>query len=68
MDVKNMWVSEIRKVLTGQLEACRGAFFVLARAILLSSVSCKLCLTDIVNQLDSRFETLTHPLLRTPSY
>uniref|UniRef100_A0A8C7GN44 MCF.2 cell line derived transforming sequence-like 2 n=1 Tax=Oncorhynchus kisutch TaxID=8019 RepID=A0A8C7GN44_ONCKI len=24
MDVKNMWVSEIRKVLTGQLEACRG--------------------------------------------
>uniref|UniRef100_A0AAQ4Q9M2 MCF.2 cell line derived transforming sequence-like 2 n=1 Tax=Gasterosteus aculeatus aculeatus TaxID=481459 RepID=A0AAQ4Q9M2_GASAC len=23
MDVKNMWVSEIRKVLTGQLEACR---------------------------------------------
>lgn len=26
MDVKNMWVSEIRKVLTGQLEACKGAF------------------------------------------
>ncbi|XP_022614883.1 guanine nucleotide exchange factor DBS-like isoform X2 [Seriola dumerili] len=25
MDVKNMWVSEIRKVLTGQLEACREA-------------------------------------------
>ncbi|KAJ7992839.1 hypothetical protein DPEC_G00266190 [Dallia pectoralis] len=25
MDVKNMWVSEIRKVLTGQLEACRDA-------------------------------------------
>uniref|UniRef100_A0AAR2JZW1 MCF.2 cell line derived transforming sequence-like 2 n=1 Tax=Pygocentrus nattereri TaxID=42514 RepID=A0AAR2JZW1_PYGNA len=25
MDVKNMWVSEIRKVLTTQLEACRGA-------------------------------------------
>ncbi|CAB1331900.1 unnamed protein product [Coregonus sp. 'balchen'] len=24
MDVKNMWVSEIRKVLTGQLEACRA--------------------------------------------
>lgn len=24
MDVKNLWVSEIRKVLTGQLEACRG--------------------------------------------
>uniref|UniRef100_A0A3P8UQ71 MCF.2 cell line derived transforming sequence-like 2 n=1 Tax=Cynoglossus semilaevis TaxID=244447 RepID=A0A3P8UQ71_CYNSE len=24
MDVKNMWVSQIRKVLTGQLEACRG--------------------------------------------
>uniref|UniRef100_A0A3Q3WDI6 Uncharacterized protein n=1 Tax=Mola mola TaxID=94237 RepID=A0A3Q3WDI6_MOLML len=24
MDVRNMWVSEIRKVLTGQLEACRG--------------------------------------------
>uniref|UniRef100_A0A3Q0R5W7 MCF.2 cell line derived transforming sequence-like 2 n=1 Tax=Amphilophus citrinellus TaxID=61819 RepID=A0A3Q0R5W7_AMPCI len=24
MDVKNMWVSEIRKVLTGQLEACRN--------------------------------------------
>ncbi|KAJ0032734.1 hypothetical protein NQD34_002815 [Periophthalmus magnuspinnatus] len=24
MDVKNMWVSEIRKVLQGQLEACRG--------------------------------------------
>uniref|UniRef100_A0A4W5N2S5 MCF.2 cell line derived transforming sequence-like 2 n=1 Tax=Hucho hucho TaxID=62062 RepID=A0A4W5N2S5_9TELE len=27
MDVKNMWVSEIRKVLTGQLEACRGMQF-----------------------------------------
>uniref|UniRef100_A0AAX7UBT5 MCF.2 cell line derived transforming sequence-like 2 n=1 Tax=Astatotilapia calliptera TaxID=8154 RepID=A0AAX7UBT5_ASTCA len=26
MDVKNMWVSEIRKVLTGQLEACRGMY------------------------------------------
>uniref|UniRef100_A0A3Q3E166 MCF.2 cell line derived transforming sequence-like 2 n=1 Tax=Labrus bergylta TaxID=56723 RepID=A0A3Q3E166_9LABR len=26
MDVKNMWVSEIRKVLTGQLEACRGTY------------------------------------------
>lgn len=25
MDVKNLWVSEIRKVLTGQLEACREA-------------------------------------------
>nr|XP_023700056.1 guanine nucleotide exchange factor DBS-like isoform X6 [Paramormyrops kingsleyae] len=25
VDVKNMWVSEIRKVLTGQLEACREA-------------------------------------------
>ncbi|XP_028259176.1 guanine nucleotide exchange factor DBS isoform X3 [Parambassis ranga] len=25
MDVKSMWVSEIRKVLTGQLEACREA-------------------------------------------
>ncbi|XP_008336869.1 guanine nucleotide exchange factor DBS isoform X2 [Cynoglossus semilaevis] len=25
MDVKNMWVSQIRKVLTGQLEACREA-------------------------------------------
>ncbi|XP_056235373.1 guanine nucleotide exchange factor DBS isoform X7 [Seriola aureovittata] len=25
MDVKNMWVSEIRKVLTGQLEACRDS-------------------------------------------
>ncbi|KAK7889428.1 hypothetical protein WMY93_024988 [Mugilogobius chulae] len=25
MDVKNMWVSEIRKVLQGQLEACREA-------------------------------------------
>ncbi|KAM9385408.1 guanine nucleotide exchange factor DBS [Pholidichthys leucotaenia] len=25
MEVKNMWVSEIRKVLTGQLEACREA-------------------------------------------
>ncbi|KAF3691351.1 Guanine nucleotide exchange factor DBS DBL's big sister MCF2-transforming sequence-like protein [Channa argus] len=25
IDVKNMWVSEIRKVLTGQLEACREA-------------------------------------------
>ncbi|XP_060797511.1 guanine nucleotide exchange factor DBS isoform X4 [Neoarius graeffei] len=25
MDVKNMWVSEIRKVLTGQLEACKEA-------------------------------------------
>ncbi|KAL3046895.1 hypothetical protein OYC64_021171 [Pagothenia borchgrevinki] len=25
MDVKNMWVLEIRKVLTGQLEACREA-------------------------------------------
>ncbi|KAM3843091.1 guanine nucleotide exchange factor DBS-like, partial [Diretmus argenteus] len=25
MDVKNMWVSEIRKVLTGQLQACREA-------------------------------------------
>ncbi|XP_062279491.1 guanine nucleotide exchange factor DBS isoform X1 [Scomber scombrus] len=25
MDVKNMWVSEIRKVLTGQLEACRAS-------------------------------------------
>ncbi|XP_075997760.1 guanine nucleotide exchange factor DBS isoform X2 [Genypterus blacodes] len=25
MDVKNIWVSEIRKVLTGQLEACREA-------------------------------------------
>uniref|UniRef100_A0A3Q3LAQ1 MCF.2 cell line derived transforming sequence-like 2 n=1 Tax=Mastacembelus armatus TaxID=205130 RepID=A0A3Q3LAQ1_9TELE len=25
MHVKNMWVSEIRKVLTGQLEACRAA-------------------------------------------
>ncbi|KAJ8278817.1 hypothetical protein COCON_G00058830 [Conger conger] len=25
MDVKNTWVSEIRKVLTGQLEACREA-------------------------------------------
>uniref|UniRef100_W5LY30 MCF.2 cell line derived transforming sequence-like 2 n=1 Tax=Lepisosteus oculatus TaxID=7918 RepID=W5LY30_LEPOC len=24
MDVKNLWVSEIRKVLTGQLEACRA--------------------------------------------
>uniref|UniRef100_A0A665WR83 MCF.2 cell line derived transforming sequence-like 2 n=1 Tax=Echeneis naucrates TaxID=173247 RepID=A0A665WR83_ECHNA len=24
MDLKNSWVSEIRKVLTGQLEACRG--------------------------------------------
>ncbi|MGH0125353.1 UNVERIFIED_CONTAM: hypothetical protein FKN15_023494 [Acipenser sinensis] len=24
MDVKNLWVTEIRKVLTGQLEACRG--------------------------------------------
>jgi len=24
MDVKNTWVSEIRKVLTSQLEACRG--------------------------------------------
>ncbi|MBN3306486.1 MCF2L factor, partial [Amia calva] len=24
MDVKSLWVSEIRKVLTGQLEACRG--------------------------------------------
>uniref|UniRef100_A0A3P8TZX6 MCF.2 cell line derived transforming sequence-like 2 n=1 Tax=Amphiprion percula TaxID=161767 RepID=A0A3P8TZX6_AMPPE len=29
MDVKNMWVSEIRKVLTGQLEACRAALYVL---------------------------------------
>ncbi|KAK3533977.1 hypothetical protein QTP70_034991 [Hemibagrus guttatus] len=27
MDVKNTWVSEIRKVLTGQLEACKGVFF-----------------------------------------
>ncbi|KAI5615837.1 guanine nucleotide exchange factor DBS isoform X4, partial [Silurus asotus] len=23
MDIKNTWVSEIRKVLTGQLEACK---------------------------------------------
>uniref|UniRef100_A0A8C5DVE1 Guanine nucleotide exchange factor DBS-like n=1 Tax=Gouania willdenowi TaxID=441366 RepID=A0A8C5DVE1_GOUWI len=35
MDVKNTWVSEIRKVLTGQLEACRG---VLQRTIYFATI------------------------------
>uniref|UniRef100_A0A8C7SR44 MCF.2 cell line derived transforming sequence-like 2 n=1 Tax=Oncorhynchus mykiss TaxID=8022 RepID=A0A8C7SR44_ONCMY len=45
MDVKNMWVSEIRKVLTGQLEACRGMqfhTFLSSSPLLLSSPSTSL--------------------------
>lgn len=46
MDVKNMWVSEIRKVLTGQLEACRGTFTHQQRLTL--NVSVLLCFLDLI--------------------
>ncbi|KAK3562438.1 hypothetical protein QTP86_034081, partial [Hemibagrus guttatus] len=59
MDVKNTWVSEIRKVLTGQLEACKEFFSYLSAS--------KILLTKKASQLHQRItENIYHaPMSRT---